>query len=379
MIPSLLETANNRLMEGDFEKAFSCLKDACETDDRAEAHRLLGLYGLEGLFPSLSETQSLAHLETAANLGDAIAIVELYLRTKQTSWRECVVPLSKQGNLHAVDALARLDAEEFFRELGYVTGMDLLKAAVAKDHLDAMLLYAKTLEEDRRKDEAKDVWRRAAVLGSPQAHFELARLSPNPAIRESHWKAAAKHGHIESLRYLERLYAEAEDWTKRKEILMQLAEHKDARSLQRLYEDSIETGDVDKAIHYLSLFPMDEAKRSYQLARLYHQIHDEEEAIHQLGIAAEKGHLSAMYELGICFQTGRGVIPNPSLAVHWIAKAAERCHPEAIYKMGCLYEAGEGVPKDERLAAFWFDHAASYGHKEAKLRLRKTLKSFVRK
>lgn len=378
MTLSLLDIVNDRLLKGEFENAFQYLLDACDTDDRAVAHRLLGLYGLEGLFPSLNETQSLSILETAANLGDEIAVVEHYLRTNQFEWHERVVSLAKRGNLHAVEALARLDAEGFFRELGYVTGLDLLKAATAGDHLNAMMLYAKTLEEDRRADEAKAVWRRAAVLGSPHAHSELARLSPNPAIQESHWKTAAEQGHIESLRCLERLYAQTEDWTKRKAVLIQLAEHKDPRAMQRLYEDSIETGDVDKAIHYLSLIPMDEAKRAYQLARLFHQIHDEEEAVRQLAIAADKGLLSAMFELGICYQTGRGVLPNPTLAAHWIAKAAERCHPEAVYKMGCLYQEGFGVPKDETLAAFWFDHAASYGHKEAKLRLRKVSKSSVR-
>jgi len=368
MTLSTLERAKALLLQGDFNEAFAALEKACTTVDAAQSHRLLGIYGLEGLFPSRNEAAALCHLETAARLGDAVAAAELFGRRADPVWKDLLVELAKQGDVAAIEALSSRGADAFFMDFGFPMGMELLALAAKADSLEAMLLYATALAEDRREEDAKAVWRRAATLGSASAHHELALREPDPQKQLRHFEAAARQSHVESMKRLIGLYAEQGDPSRCEPILRRLAELGDLDAVKRLYERAVEKGDHDEAILYLCKQPMDEAKRAYRLSSHYEQIGDEQEAIRQLEIAANGNIPAAMLELGLRWLSGRGVPAHPDIAAGWIAKAAEVCHPEAMYRMGCLYETGEGVPKDEALAVFWFDHAASYGHMDAKKR-----------
>jgi TPR repeat protein len=327
------------------------------------------------LFPSLNEAAAFCHLETAARLGDAQAAAELFGRRADPVWKDRLVELARQGDVAAIETLATRGADAFFMDFGLPLGMELLALAAKTDSLEAMLLYAAALAEDRREEDAKAFWRRAASLGSANAHHELALREPDPQKQIRHFEAAAGQSHVESIKRLIVLYAEQGDPSRCEPLLRQLAERGDLDAIKRLYERAVESGDHDAAIRYLGKQPMDEAKRAYRLSSHYEQIGDEQEAIRQLETAAAGNVPAAMLELGLRWLSGRGFPAHPDIAAAWIAKAAEVCHPEAMYRMGCLYETGEGVPQDEALAVFWFDHAASYGHMDAKKRRAKYKKT----
>ncbi|MDE7044300.1 MAG: Hsp70 family protein, partial [Acetatifactor sp.] len=64
---------------------------------------------------------------------------------------------------------------------------------------------------------------------------------------------------------------------------------------------------------------------------------DEEEAVEWYRRAAEAGHAEAMYELGVCYNCGYGVLEDEEKAVEWYDKAAESGHAEAMYELGKCY------------------------------------------
>jgi TPR repeat protein len=107
--------------------------------------------------------------------------------------------------------------------------------------------------------------------------------------------------------------------------------------------------------------------------------------------AADQGHASAQYNLGVCYRDGAGVAMNAFEAAKWYRKAAEQGHAEAAKSLdefhtesltrfrkaaeqgdaeaqnnlGKCYAEGEGVPQDFVQALKWYRKAAEQGHAEA--------------
>jgi len=69
----------------------------------------------------------------------------------------------------------------------------------------------------------------------------------------------------------------------------------------------------------------------------------------------------AQYNLGLAYQTGRGVGLSYEQAAEWYGKAAEQDLVEAAQALGMLYDLGKGVPKDPRRASAWYRRAAEAG------------------
>ena len=71
---------------------------------------------------------------------------------------------------------------------------------------------------------------------------------------------------------------------------------------------------------------------------------------------AEAGNDAAQRNIGLLYQTGRGVDPDPArvLAVFWYQRAAAAGNARAQANLGNLYLAGIGVPQDNAVAANWF-------------------------
>ena len=85
--------------------------------------------------------------------------------------------------------------------------------------------------------------------------------------------------------------------------------------------------------------------------------------------AAQAGHVRAMSNYGRLLEQGRGVQKNEEQAAYWFQKAAEGGLAEAQYNLGLMYERGRGVAKSERDAAAWYSRAAAGGQSAALERL----------
>jgi TPR repeat protein len=81
--------------------------------------------------------------------------------------------------------------------------------------------------------------------------------------------------------------------------------------------------------------------------------------------SAEQGHAEAQFNLGMMYESGKGVPQDSKEAVKWLRKAAEQEHTNAQYNLGVMYLVGKGVLGDYAEAYKWFLLAAMSGHKNA--------------
>jgi TPR repeat protein len=74
---------------------------------------------------------------------------------------------------------------------------------------------------------------------------------------------------------------------------------------------------------------------------------------------AEQGNASAQNNLGLMYETGRGVPQDYKAAVKWLGLAADQGDTNAQLNLGLKYDNGLGVPQDHVQAYKWFSLAAS--------------------
>lgn len=82
-------------------------------------------------------------------------------------------------------------------------------------------------------------------------------------------------------------------------------------------------------------------------------------------LAEDHNHPDAMCSYASCLNDGRaGLIePNPTLATSWWRLASDQYnHVQSIYELGVAYYTGEGVVEDEGKAVEYFGEAAQCGH-----------------
>jgi len=85
--------------------------------------------------------------------------------------------------------------------------------------------------------------------------------------------------------------------------------------------------------------------------------------------AAERGHVEAQYNTGLCYNTGEGVAADYEAAAMWFGRAAEQGERSAQFNLGFAVELGKGTPLNCELAAKWFQRAADQGATTAKVHL----------
>ena len=92
---------------------------------------------------------------------------------------------------------------------------------------------------------------------------------------------------------------------------------------------------------------------------------DDAEAVRWYRLAAEQGDARAQTNLGVMYATGRGVPEDIVEAERWYRLSAEQGHVGAQYNLGVMYASGEGVPEDIVLAYMWWNVAAAQGEEDA--------------
>ena len=76
---------------------------------------------------------------------------------------------------------------------------------------------------------------------------------------------------------------------------------------------------------------------------------------------AEQGDAEAQFQLGMLYQTGRGVKQSYVEACNWLWKAVDQKHPGAMAHLGWNYHLGQGVPKSDETALSLIEESASLG------------------
>ncbi|MGP1515503.1 MAG: tetratricopeptide repeat protein [Bacteroidales bacterium] len=83
--------------------------------------------------------------------------------------------------------------------------------------------------------------------------------------------------------------------------------------------------------------------------------------INQLMAKAKKGDPSSQLFLGLCYQEGRSVQKNDSLAIYWLNKSARQGLSEAQVMLANCYKEGRGVEKDSIKAFELYEQASWSG------------------
>ncbi len=85
--------------------------------------------------------------------------------------------------------------------------------------------------------------------------------------------------------------------------------------------------------------------------------------------AAAKGDAIAMSNLGGLYADGFGVAQDYAKAREWYEKAADKGNAIAMNNLGFVYENGHGVARDYAKAREWYEKAAANGNADAEARL----------
>jgi len=123
------------------------------------------------------------------------------------------------------------------------------------------------------------------------------------------------------------------------------------------------------ALTALMLFATPVVAGDWEDAEAAHKAGDFQKAFRLWKPLAEQGDADAQANLGLMYDTGRGVPENDAKAVYWYRKAAEQGHAGVQNSLGTMYDNGEGVPEDNAKAVHWYRKAAEQGHARAQSNL----------
>ena len=90
---------------------------------------------------------------------------------------------------------------------------------------------------------------------------------------------------------------------------------------------------------------------------------DYKTALNKFKPLAEKGNISAQFNLGVMYDEGQEVQMDYKEAVKWYRSAADQGHAQAQYNLGRMYYQGQGVDPDSVEAYKWLDLSAARGIK----------------
>lgn len=111
------------------------------------------------------------------------------------------------------------------------------------------------------------------------------------------------------------------------------------------------------------------AQAAYERARSARAAGDAEAAANNFHDAAELGHASAAYELGLAYAAGDGVPEDLELSAWWTNRAADLGDPGAQFLVGSSFYGGIGVEQDVPRGLSFLERAAAQGHPKAQFLL----------
>ena len=180
------------------------------------------------------------------------------------------------------------------------------------------ILYEDGLGVDANIERALSYYRRGAENGSVKAQFRIGKL---------YWLGApgVAPDHEEGRRYLAMAAANGDS-----DAAAYLADGPEAKGPLAEADRALATG---------------EPKRAAEI----------------LAAAALDGNVRAQTRLAWCYEAGRGVDRDLSMAAQWFERAAQAGDPEAMYALSVMHATGTGREKDDELARRWLDRSAAGG------------------
>jgi TPR repeat protein len=134
-----------------------------------------------------------------------------------------------------------------------------------------------------------------------------------------------------------------------------------------------DSGYTAAMVRWRALAARGDADAALQLGLLYDTgrgvAQDFGAAEHWYRQAADAGSAAAAFNLGALYDSGRNGGRDGAAAYRWYRRAAERGFARAAYLLGVMTEAGDGTPADPTAAAKWYRLAVAGGVRAAAPRL----------
>ena len=115
--------------------------------------------------------------------------------------------------------------------------------------------------------------------------------------------------------------------------------------------------------------PAARATRDELAADVAETVGDYATALRLLRSLAAQNDVTAEFNLGIVYDSGRGVPVDHAEALRWYAKAADQGYPLAQFNLGVAYEQGKFLVQDYAAAARWYSKSADQGYAGAEANL----------
>jgi TPR repeat protein len=90
-----------------------------------------------------------------------------------------------------------------------------------------------------------------------------------------------------------------------------------------------------------------------------------DDAIEKYKASAERGNVSAQWDLGVIYQNGRGVDIDYKEALKWFTKAAKNGDKYSQFNLGYMHYSGQGTPINKAKSFKWYSLAANQGYIDA--------------
>ncbi|PCK32653.1 tetratricopeptide repeat protein [Pseudoalteromonas piscicida] len=128
--------------------------------------------------------------------------------------------------------------------------------------------------------------------------------------------------------------------------------------------DALNAGRFEEALQEFNyLAEMNYAPGIYQLGVMYEGgygvIKNQRKAAELYKKAVKLGEADAMFALAVMYDEGRGVKKDRSKYVELMQRAANKNMPAAQFNVALMYSNGDGVPQDYRHALNWYEKAAA--------------------
>lgn len=221
----------------------------------------------------------------------------------------------------------------------------------SNDSPQVLLSRGKLIYKEKRFNEAREVYEKAATLGLGQAQYNLALmyLEGKGGPRDLRGgrdllRRAAGQGLALAQNKLGDLYWEEGNFIKAKEWYSRAAAQEDPFALNSL-----------GVMYDEGLGVLQDAPRAREL----------------FNRASDKGLYQAQFNLAEMYYKGRGGEQNLRKARELYLKAAAQGHLEAQNMAGLMYYLGEGGEPELKLAKTWWEKAAAQGHDDARANLQR--------
>jgi TPR repeat protein len=227
--------------------------------------------------------------------------------------------------------------------------------------------------------EAMRLMRMAADAGLPDAMYDLADWlreanENDPAALEWFMKGADA-GNVDCMRMVGELhrigacglqpnYSKALPWFER------AAAEGDADQILRIANTLQHSGDLVRAVElYEKAAGRGSATAMFNVGVCYERgdgvIKSAEKAVELYQRASDLGNVSAMINLGLCYEYGDGVARSAEKAVELYQRASDLGNTNAMVSLGLCYENGDGVARSAEKAAELFLRASDQGNAAA--------------